>query len=40
MDIISDYDLLHRLDNVIDALTKRVGVQGDPDPDDQIGMSA
>ena len=40
IDILSYDDLLRRLDNVIAALTKRVGAQGDPEPDGQIGMSA
>jgi hypothetical protein len=40
VDIISYDDLLRRLDNVIATLTKRVGSQGDPEPDDQIGASA
>lgn len=40
VDVISYDDLLRRLDTVIAALTKRAGADGDPDPDDQIGMSA
>jgi hypothetical protein len=40
VDVISYDDLMRRLDNVIIALTKRVGAQGDPGPDDQIGVSA
>ncbi len=40
VDIISYDDLLRRLDNVVATLTKRVGSQGDPEPDDQIGASA
>lgn len=38
VDIISYDDLLRRLDNIITALTKRVGSQGDPDPNKQLGM--
>jgi Domain of unknown function (DUF4263) len=40
VDIISYDDLLRRLDNVIDALAKRVGTQGDPEPDDQSRVPA
>lgn len=40
VDMISYDDLLRRLDNVITALTNRVGSEGDPEPDDQIGVSA
>ncbi|WP_163542001.1 Shedu immune nuclease family protein [Occultella kanbiaonis] len=40
VDIISYDDLLRRLDNVIAALTKRVGAESGPESDDQIGMSA
>ncbi|ANH39554.1 hypothetical protein I601_3147 [Nocardioides dokdonensis FR1436] len=40
VDIISYDDLLRRLENVIATLTKRVGAQGDPEPDGQIGVSA
>lgn len=40
VDIISYDDLLRRLENVIATLTKRVGAEGDPEPDDEIGRSA
>ena len=40
IDIISYDDLLRRLNNVIATLMKRVGTGSDPEPDDQIGMSA
>ncbi|MBE4717284.1 Shedu immune nuclease family protein [Pseudarthrobacter sp. AB1] len=40
VDIISYDDLLRRLENIIDTLTKRVVTEGNLGPDDEIGMSA